>query len=59
MQLKTLLKEARFLILATFKQHANREVREEMNILLQKGFSRMYIQQANARNELEDLLRIR
>ncbi|TDH23024.1 excinuclease ABC subunit A [Segetibacter sp. 3557_3] len=29
-------------MLATFKQHANRQVREELNILLQKGFSRMY-----------------
>ena len=33
---------ARVLMLATFKQHANRQVREELNILLQKGFSRMY-----------------
>ena len=33
---------SRVLMLATFKQHANRQVREELNILLQKGFSRMY-----------------
>lgn len=33
---------SRVLILAIFKQHANRQVREELNILLQKGFSRMY-----------------
>jgi excinuclease ABC subunit A len=32
----------RVLIIAVFKQHANRQVREELNILLQKGFSRMY-----------------
>jgi excinuclease ABC subunit A len=32
----------RILMLATFKQHANRQVREELNILLQKGFSRVY-----------------
>jgi excinuclease ABC subunit A len=32
----------RILMLAVFKQHANRQVREELNILLQKGFSRMY-----------------
>ncbi len=30
-------------ILALFKQHANREIREELNVLLQKGFSRIYI----------------
>ncbi|MFT4153447.1 excinuclease ABC subunit UvrA [Parafilimonas sp.] len=29
-------------ILVPFKQHAKREVREELNILLQKGFSRIY-----------------
>jgi excinuclease ABC subunit A len=29
-------------MIAVFKQHANRQVREELNILLQKGFSRMY-----------------
>ncbi|MDQ6813370.1 MAG: excinuclease ABC subunit UvrA, partial [Bacteroidota bacterium] len=34
---------SRILMLAVFKQHANRQVREELNILLQKGFSRMYI----------------
>ncbi|MDB5247629.1 MAG: uvrA [Segetibacter sp.] len=33
---------SRILMLAVFKQHANRQVREELNILLQKGFSRMY-----------------
>ncbi|HTD93679.1 MAG TPA: excinuclease ABC subunit UvrA [Chitinophagaceae bacterium] len=29
-------------ILSQFKQHKNREVREELNILMQKGFSRVY-----------------
>jgi len=29
-------------ILATFKRHKNRDVREELNILVQKGFSRVY-----------------
>ncbi|MDR3715224.1 MAG: excinuclease ABC subunit UvrA [Puia sp.] len=33
----------RVLILVPFKQHKNRDLREELNILLQKGFSRMYI----------------
>src|SRR5882724_4428067 len=30
-------------ILANFKQHKNREIREELNILVQKGFSRLYV----------------
>jgi excinuclease ABC subunit A len=30
-------------ILVPFKQHANRQAREELSILLQKGFSRIYI----------------
>ena len=41
-------------IIVPFKQHANREVREELNILLQEGFSRMYIDQKPLR--IEDLL---
>jgi excinuclease ABC subunit A len=37
------LKEgSRVYILAAFKQHANRDIREELNILIQKGFSRVY-----------------
>jgi len=30
------------LIIVPFKQHVNRELKEELNILLQKGFSRLY-----------------
>ncbi|MEO6729622.1 MAG: excinuclease ABC subunit UvrA [Ferruginibacter sp.] len=30
------------LILVTFKLHANRDIKEELNILIQKGFSRIY-----------------
>lgn len=30
-------------ILATFKQHRNRDIKEELNILAQKGFSRIYV----------------
>src|SRR5215210_5160562 len=41
---------SRVLMLAVFKQHANRQVREELNILLQKGFSRMYISHSFAGN---------
>lgn len=32
----------RVLLLVPFKQHANRKVAEELNILLQKGFSRIF-----------------
>lgn len=32
-------------ILATFKQHKNRNTKEELNILVQKGFSRVYSRQ--------------
>jgi len=35
-------------ILATFKQHRNRDIKEELNILVQKGFSRVYSQQSAA-----------
>jgi excinuclease ABC subunit A len=39
----TKLKEGdKVFILATFKQHRNREIKEELNILVQKGFSRVY-----------------
>src|SRR5204862_5765737 len=31
------------LILVPFRQHANRQVKEELNILVQKGFSRLYL----------------
>ena len=38
------LKEGdKVLLLVPFKQHANRAVKEELNILIQKGFSRIYI----------------
>ncbi|MFZ4057896.1 MAG: excinuclease ABC subunit UvrA, partial [Ferruginibacter sp.] len=33
----------KILLLVDFKQHANRNVTEELNILLQKGFTRLYI----------------
>src|SRR4051812_25478648 len=43
-------------ILSAFEQHANRQVREELNILSQKGFPRMYINQQPAR--IEELLEL-
>src|ERR1700755_677167 len=40
----TNLKEGdKVLILVPFRQHKNRDAKEELNILLQKGFSRIYI----------------
>ncbi|MBD0351131.1 MAG: excinuclease ABC subunit A, partial [Flavisolibacter sp.] len=63
-----LLKEgSRIYILAAFKQHRNRDIKEELNILMQKGFSRIYVsavsrtQNENPVNEsityrIEDLL---
>ena len=44
----------KILMLVTFKQHAKRNVQEELNILLQKGFSRLYINQDII--HIEDLL---
>lgn len=42
------------LLLVPFRQHANRNMQEELNILLQKGFSRLYVNQEVVR--IEDLL---
>ena len=42
------------LVLVPFKLHANRDVKEELNILLQKGFSRVYANKQILR--IEDLL---
>ncbi len=44
----------RVLILVPFKQHTHRNTIEELNILLQKGFSRLYINKETVR--IEDLL---
>jgi excinuclease ABC subunit A len=44
----------RVLILVPFRQHTNRNTTEELNILLQKGFSRLYINKETVR--IEDLL---
>lgn len=39
---------AKVYILATFKKHKNRDHKEELNILVQKGFSRVYSTASNA-----------
>jgi len=52
-------------ILALFKQHRNRDIKEELNILVQKGFSRVYNHQSGAKTDeagtvhrIEDLLEL-
>jgi len=52
-------------ILTPFKQHKNRDAKEELNILVQKGFSRLYIRQLAVGNQqpgeilrIEDLLEL-
>jgi excinuclease ABC subunit A len=41
--IENLSKGDKVLLLVPFKQHAKRNTKEELNILLQKGFSRLYI----------------
>ena len=41
--IKDCKKGDKVLLLVAFKQHHNRNVKEELNILMQKGFSRIYI----------------
>src|SRR6476646_1071204 len=40
--IKVLKEGSRIFILSAFKTHRNRDEREELNILMQKGFSRLY-----------------
>ncbi|TAG13434.1 MAG: excinuclease ABC subunit A [Sphingobacteriia bacterium] len=37
-------------VMVAFKQHANRAIREELNILMQKGFARMYLKSSSKAN---------
>lgn len=39
---KAMPKGTKVVVLVPFKQHANRDIREELNILMQKGFSRIW-----------------
>src|SRR5262245_30746797 len=45
-------------ILANLKQNKNRNIKEELNILVQKGFSRIYIRDKNKKTEPGEILRI-
>ncbi len=52
--IKTLPAGDKVLIMALFRQHKNRDVKEELNILIQKGFSRLYVNGETL--HIEDLL---
>lgn len=41
---------SKIFILVKFKQHAKREIKEELNILVQKGFSRIYLRKENEKS---------
>jgi excinuclease ABC subunit A len=42
-----------------FKQHAKRAIKEELNILIQKGFSRIYLRKmTDDSTQMPELLRI-
>ena len=41
--IRHLKEESKVYVLTAFKQHRNREIKEELNILMQKGFSRIYV----------------
>ncbi|OYU54063.1 MAG: excinuclease ABC subunit A [Chitinophagaceae bacterium BSSC1] len=55
--IKGLAEGSKIVILVPFKQHANRETREELQILMQKGFARMYLRPTSSK-ELASILRI-
>jgi excinuclease ABC subunit A len=62
-QITSLPDNSKVLIIVPFKQHAKREVREELSILMQKGFSRMHYKEAGGAAEgvtarIEELLEL-
>ncbi|NJE06707.1 excinuclease ABC subunit A, partial [Thermococcus sp. M36] len=59
--IKALQKNLKVFIVVKFKQHAKRDTNEELNILMQKGFSRMYLiedrkEKAGDMKRIEELL---
>jgi excinuclease ABC subunit A len=59
MAIKNLPANSKVYILLPFKQHIKRDEREELNILLQKGFSRIYIKaKTNETISIETLLEL-
>ena len=57
---KALAIDSKVVILVPFKQHANREAKEELQILMQKGFARIYFRAEKASKimRIEDLLEL-
>ncbi len=49
--IKQLPHGSKVVIIVPFKQHANRDAREELNILMAKGFSRMYLREKGERRK--------
>lgn len=51
---------SKVVLLVAFKQHAKRDSREELNILMQKGFSRMYLKTSDGAQlmRIEELLEL-
>lgn len=59
--MEQLAASTKVLMLAEFRQHVNRNTTEELNILMQKGFSRMYISPGKGQGEtvrIEELLEL-
>lgn len=57
--ISTFAEGTKLVMLVAFKQHANRAIREELGILMQKGFSRMYLMNKGAAGvpeRIEDML---
>ncbi len=54
--IKNLKEKQKIYILSEFLIHKNREVKEELNILQQKGFSRIYFHESGEIENIEDLL---
>ena len=52
--ISNLCNDDKVLLLVSFKQHHNRDINEELNILMQKGFSRIYSDKKIIR--IEDIL---
>jgi len=57
--IKTLHAGDKLFILAVFKKHRNRDIKEELNILVQKGFSRVFsLQPATGSGQEGEVMRI-
>ncbi|MBS1747517.1 MAG: excinuclease ABC subunit UvrA [Bacteroidetes bacterium] len=52
--IQSLPEKTKAYIIVTFKQHAKRNIREELKILLQKGFSRMYLKSTDSKKKNQD-----